>query len=210
MGDEIAERREYESSPFRLADTSPDPLVQFQRWFSDATGAEVDQPNAMVLSTSSTDGVPNSRAVLLKGFGADGFVFYTNLASVKGKELAANPMAALLFLWLPLHRQVRIVGRAERLDAVIADEYFASRPRGARIGAAVSPQSSEIPSRTWLEQRVNELEAEGEPIVRPDDWGGFAVRPSSFEFWQGRPDRLHDRISYRTEHGEWVRVRLAP
>lgn len=210
MGEEIAERLEYESTPFRLADTAPDPLVQFERWFSDATAAEVDQPTAMVLSTSSTEGVPNSRAVLLKGFGADGFVFYTNLESAKGEEIATNPIVALLFLWLPLHRQVRIVGEAGRVDAATADEYFASRPLGARIGAVASPQSSVIPSRAWLEQRVAELETQGESIERPDHWGGYVVRPSSFEFWQGQRDRLHDRISYRLERGEWVRIRLAP
>ncbi len=194
-----------------FADTAPDPVEQFDRWFSDAIAAEVDEPNAMVLSTVSAEGAPSSRAVLLKSFDKDGFVFYTNRSSRKGIEIAANPKVSLLFLWLPLHRQVRIEGAAQPMDDSESDDYFSSRPVDAQFSAAASPQSSVIESRKWLEDSVASLRASSaHPPPRPPAWGGLRVDPSAFEFWQGRPSRLHDRIRYETSRQGWVRVRLAP
>jgi pyridoxamine 5'-phosphate oxidase len=204
-------RTDYESTPLALSDTASDPVEQFDRWFSEAIAAEVDEPNAMVLSTVSADGAPSSRAVLLKSFGRDGFVFYTNRSSRKGIEIAANPKVSLLFLWLPLHRQVRVEGTTHAVDDSESDEYFSSRPVDARISAAASPQSSVIESRKWLEDRVASLRASSDrPPARPPAWGGLRVDPSAFEFWQGRPSRLHDRIRYEPTRQGWTRVRLAP
>lgn len=204
-------RTDYESAPLSRSDTASDPIDQFDRWFSEAIAAEVDEPNAMVLATVSGDGAPSSRAVLLKSFDRHGFVFYTNRSSRKGVEIAANPKVSLLFLWLPLHRQVRIEGRARPVNDAESDEYFSSRPIDARISAAVSPQSSVIESRRWLEDRVAALrESPDGPPTRPPTWGGLRVEPEAFEFWQGRPSRLHDRIRYEPTADGWVRMRLAP
>jgi pyridoxamine 5'-phosphate oxidase len=205
----IIGRMDYEADGLDIADTLSDPVEQFEVWFSHAKAAEVDQPDAMILSTASVDGVPSSRAVLLKAFSSEGFVFYTNLRSAKAHEISANPLVSLLFLWLPLHRQVRITGTAQLVDGVTADAYFDSRPREARIGAIASPQSAVIESRDWLEQRIAEI-ATDETITRPDHWGGYRVTPDSFEFWQGQPNRLHDRIRYLPVGAAWERDRLAP
>ena len=204
-------RIDYESSPLSMSDTADDPIEQFDRWFSEAIAAEVDEPNAMVASTVSADAAPSSRTVLMKSFDADGFVFYTNTSSRKGREIDDNPRVSLLFVWLPLHRQVHIDGTARRVSEAEADTYFASRPIDAQIGALASPQSGVIPSRQWLEDRVDELRASTDlPITRPPTWGGYRVRPASFEFWQGRPNRLHDRIRFEPNGADWSKVRLAP
>lgn len=204
-------RTDYESAPFAMNDAAPDPLVQFDRWFSEAIAAQVDEPNAMVLSTVGADGAPSSRAVLLKSFDSEGFVFYTNRSSRKGVDIAENPRVGLLFLWLPLHRQVRIEGLAQPVSDAESDEYFSSRPLDARISAAASPQSSVIESREWLEARVAAIrDSSHEAPPRPPEWGGMRVRATAFEFWQGRPNRLHDRIRYERDNGGWRRVRLAP
>lgn len=191
-----------------------DPIVQFGRWFEEARASSAIEANAMIVSTVDAGGRPSARAVLLKGFDADGFVFYTNYESRKGQELAANPHVALTFYWAALERQVRIAGVAEKVSPALSDAYFASRPEGSRMGAIASPQSREIPDRAWLEERVAAVAravAEGAPLERPESWGGFRVRPAEIEFWQGRPDRLHDRIQYRRdEDGTWTHVRLAP
>ena len=212
MSDRIRRlRTDYESAPFTITGAAADPIVQFDRWFSEAIAAEVDEPNAMVLSTVGEDGSPSSRAVLMKSFDPEGFVFYTNRSSRKGVDIAGDPRVSLLFLWLPIHRQVRIEGTCEPVSEADSDEYFASRPVDARISAAASPQSSEIESRDWLEQRVSAIRQSTDgPPPRPPEWGGLAVRPFEFEFWQGRPNRLHDRIRYRLEDGAWRRARLAP
>ena len=204
-------RIDYESVPLSMSDTADDPIEQFDRWFSEAIASEVEEPNAMVVSTVSGNGTPSSRTVLMKSFDADGFVFYTNTGSRKGREIDDNPRVCLLFVWLPLHRQVRIEGIASRVSESESDTYFASRPIDAQIGALASPQSSVIPSRRWLEERVDELrDSTDVPIARPATWGGYRVRPSSFEFWQGRPNRLHDRILFEPTGVAWSKVRLAP
>jgi pyridoxamine 5'-phosphate oxidase len=204
-------RIDYESTPLSMDDTADDPIEQFDRWFSEAIAAQVEEPNAMVLSTVSASGVPSSRTVLMKSFDVDGFVFFTNTGSRKGREIDDERRVSLLFVWLPLHRQVHIGGTAHPVSDSESDAYFASRPVDAQIGALASPQSSVIPSRRWLEDRVEALRASTEPpIRRPDTWGGYRVRPSSFEFWQGRPNRLHDRISFEPGPAGWSKVRLAP
>jgi pyridoxamine 5'-phosphate oxidase len=204
-------RIEYEVEGMGLEAFDEDPFRQFERWFDDAASSGMVEPNAMIVSTVSEDGQPTARAMLLKGLVDEQFVFYTNYESRKGKELAANPQVCLLFAWIPMHRQIRIDGVAERVPPEESDRYFASRPIGARLGGSASPQSQVIPHRDWLKDRVAELEErfpEGD-IPRPEHWGGFAVTPTEFEFWQGQPNRLHDRIRYRLEGG-WIRERLAP
>jgi len=194
----------------READVAADPFVQFERWFAEAGGA-VPAPESMVLATATPGGAPSARMVLLKEAGPDGFVFFTNYDSRKGRELAANPRAALLFHWQPLGRQVRVEGRVERLDEAASDAYFATRPLGARIGAWVSAQSAVIGSRDELEAAVETMGRHvGEELERPPYWGGFRLRPQVFEFWQHRDDRLHDRLRYQREADGWVLERLAP
>jgi pyridoxamine 5'-phosphate oxidase len=188
-----------------------DPVAQFGKWLDDAVRAEVALPNAMTLATATRSGRPAARAVLLKGFDARGFVFYTNYASRKGRELAENPRAMLLFCWEELERQVRIEGAVERTSAAESDEYFASRPLGARLSALVSPQSEAVPDREALEARLAAAAKQfrsGPP--RPTHWGGYRVLPEWFEFWQGRQDRLHDRLCYARDGGGWRVERLAP
>jgi pyridoxamine 5'-phosphate oxidase len=193
--------------------TAPDdPCTLFAQWYRAALDAVHDEPTAVALATVGADGRPAARMVLLKGFAASGFVFYTNFASRKGAELDANPHAALLFWWPPLLRQVRVEGRVVRVDAAEADAYFATRPRGSQLGAWASPQSEPLADRAELEARVTAENARhgDRDIPRPPFWGGYRLVPDAFEFWQGRPDRLHDRIHYRHADGAWQRVRLAP
>lgn len=189
-----------------------DPLSLFAAWFEEACKAELIEPTAMTLATVDADGRPSVRVVLLKGFDADGFRFYTNLESRKARELAANPHAALVFWWDRLERQVRIEGAAEPLPPEMADDYFASRPRGSQIGAYASPQSRTIGSREDLERIVAETveRFSGRDIPRPDYWGGYRIRPMAFEFWQGRGNRLHDRLRYSRRDDGWRCERLAP
>ena len=205
-------RREYQSPGLTRRELADDPLEQFGRWMADAASAGVYEPNAMILSTVGPDGFPSARAVLLKGYGPEGFTFYTNRRSRKGRELAANPAAALTFLWDFMHRQVRIEGPVVDVPDAEADAYFASRPPGAKIGAAASPQSQVIPDRAWLERRVRELwerYPDGD-VPRPPHWGGYRVVPEVVEFWQGRENRLHDRFRYRRDGAGWRVDRLAP
>jgi pyridoxamine 5'-phosphate oxidase len=204
-------RKDYTQAGLEQGD--PNPFKQFELWFNQVLAADLLEPNAMTLATVTSDGKPDARIVLLKGFDTRGFVFYTNYRSQKGQELAANPHAALVFLWGDLERQVRVVGRVEQATDLEADTYFQSRPLGSRLGAWASTQSEVIPSREVLEARMKALETEyqGREIPRPDHWGGFRVVPTEIEFWQGRPSRLHDRLRYRLQDGGvWVIDRLAP
>ncbi|MBN3035839.1 MAG: pyridoxamine 5'-phosphate oxidase [Bacteroidales bacterium] len=205
-------RKEYSQDRLDESTADPDPLSQFAVWFGDALKAGIPEPNAMALATSGDDGQPSVRMVLLKEADERGFVFFTNYESRKGRELALNPNAALLFWWEALERQVRIEGAVTRLAPEESDAYFSSRPIGSRISAAVSEQSREITGREWLEQRRRDFAGrhpDGD-FPRPEWWGGYLLQPVRIEFWQGRPDRLHDRILYFLMEGSWNRVRLAP
>lgn len=205
-------RVEYEVAGIDPDELSADPFDEFGLWFTAAVDAGVEQANSFVLATSTSRGVPSARAVLLKQYGPNGFIFFTNRASRKGTELSENPVAAGCFVWLPLHRQVRLEGRVEMTDPDMADAYFNSRPDGSRVASAASPQSSVVPSRAHLEALYAEV-ANRHPdgnVARPDTWVGYRIIPTIFEFWQGRPDRFHDRVRYRIEDGEWVKERLAP
>jgi pyridoxamine 5'-phosphate oxidase len=206
-------RREYARARLDEAHVSPDPVAEFDRWFSQAQEAKVLEPNAMALATATRDGTPSVRMVLLKGFDERGFVFFTDYRSRKGAELAANPRAALAFYWGELERQVRITGTVELTSAQESEEYFRTRPRGSRLGAWVSHQSRVIPSRDLLESRLREVEERfpTEDVPLPPHWGGYRLRPEEVEFWQGREDRLHDRIRYvRKTGGGWRLERLSP
>ena len=196
--------------PLNEADLDPDPLRQFTAWFEEAGAAGVRAPEAMALATAGADGRPSVRMVLLKGFDERGFVFFTGYESRKGAELTANPRAALLFHWDPLGRQVRIEGPVERVAEAESDAYFASRPRGAQISASVSPQSRVVESRAALEAAATELEARGGELPRPPAWGGFRLSPETYEFWQHRANRLHDRLRYSRDGAAWKVERLAP
>ena len=213
--DLAALRREYGVVGLTEADADPDPFGMFRRWFADAQAAHLHEPNAMVLSTVSIDGRPSSRMVLLKGLSEGpegGFVFYTNTTSRKGDDLALEPHCALLFPWHPLERQVRIEGAAVRLGPAEVAAYFAARPRGSQLGAHASPQSQVVAGREELDQRFAEVEAryDGADVPVPPTWGGYRVSPETFEFWQGRPGRMHDRLRYRRTTSGWVVERLAP
>ncbi len=195
------------------ADLHPDPVEQFRRWFDEALRSSSPQPTAMTLATADADGRPSARVVLLKGFDERGFVFYTNYESRKGRELDANPWAALVFFWPELERQVRIEGRVQRVAPVESDVYFRSRPRDSQLGARASRQSRVIDGRDVLDRRFEELRVrfEGGEVPRPEYWGGYRVIPESLEFWQGRPNRLHDRLRYdRVAGPAWSIRRLSP
>ncbi|MCS3861723.1 pyridoxamine 5'-phosphate oxidase [Salinibacter ruber] len=208
-------RQEYARAELSRTHVTDDPIEQFRDWFDEAEDAELEEPNAMTLATAATDGTPSARIVLLKGLDDRGFHFYTNYESRKGTDLSQNPHAALVFLWKPLERQVRIEGTVERLPAEESTEYFHRRPRGAQMGAWASPQSRVVDSRADLEANLETVKAEYEDedeIPRPSHWGGYVVRPTEVEFWQGRPNRLHDRLRYRRSDpaGDWTLERLAP
>lgn len=206
-------RQDYRGQPLLEVDIDPDPMRQFQIWFAQAVEADLPDPNGMTLATVTPEGKPAARVVLLKGCDAQGFVFYTNYDSRKGQELAQTPWASLVFWWSELARQVRIEGTVSKVSTAEADAYFQSRPRGSQLGAWVSEQSQRIRDRAILEQRLQHLthQYQDQPIPRPSHWGGYCLSPTLIEFWQGRPNRLHDRLCYRlTPQSEWEIERLAP
>lgn len=204
-------RQEYMRAGLSEADAQRDPIRQFERWFQDALDARLPLPNAMTLATVDASGAPAARVVLLKGIEDGGFVFYTSYASRKARELAARGAACLVFLWSDLERQVRIEGTVEKVAAAASDSYYASRPLGARLSAWASEQSEPVASRAYLEQRLQEMQRRfGDSPPRPPHWGGYRVLPRCLEFWQGRPDRLHDRLVYLKQAAGWSLQRLAP
>lgn len=211
--DIAALRQNYTLERLSKADVNPNPFLQFEHWFNEALYSALPEPNAMTLATASPSGQPSARTVLLKDFDQTGFVFYTNYDSRKGQDLAENPQAALLFCWLELERQVRIEGSVERVSPKESLEYFQSRPQSSQIGAWASPQSQAIPDRAVLEAKIQELTARyqnEEVLPLPPNWGGYRLRPQQIEFWQGRENRLHDRILYSRVGQEWRLDRLAP
>lgn len=209
-------RHEYAAGGLVEDDLDPDPIAMFERWLADVRAADLTEPNAMVVATVSAEGRPSARTVLLKGVGPDGFRFFTNLRSHKGRDLAANPACSLLFPWHPLERQVRVEGTAEQLSRADVAAYFAQRPRGSQLGAWASHQSQVVPGRAALGESYGAAEArfgDATDVPVPEEWGGYLVRPEVVEFWQGRPSRLHDRLVYRRRGGAvdgWLTERLAP
>jgi pyridoxamine 5'-phosphate oxidase len=206
-------RKEYILQSLDEQEVDADPLVQFDKWLNEAITASIEEPTAMTLATASSDGLPSARVVLLKGYDSNGFIFFTNYDSFKGKQIEENPRACLVFFWKELERQIRITGLIRKISAQVSDEYYKSRPLGSQVGALASPQSQVIESREWLMNREYQLlkEYENKPIPRPENWGGYCVQPVTIEFWQGRPNRLHDRIQYSLhENGSWKIERLAP
>ena len=205
-------RQNYINATLDEADVDENPIVQFKKWFEHAVESKVNEPNAMTLATVTKAGKPDARIVLLKGIDENGFQFYTNYLSAKGKELKKSPYASLVFFWHDLERQVRVEGTVTKLDKETSEAYFKSRPRQSQLGAIASPQSQVIENRTMLEAKFNELETqnEGKEIAKPAHWGGFLVKPTRIEFWQGRSSRLHDRINYELLANKWVKTRLAP
>ena len=225
MSNEIADiRKDYKLASLEEADVAANPIDQFTRWWNEAVASQIDEVNAMTLATANAAGVPAARIVLLKGYNPNGFIFFTNYESDKGKNLAQNPQAALVFFWKELERQIRIEGTVEKVSAEESDRYFNSRPASSRIGAWASPQSAVIENRMVIEQNVERYSSifANDSIERPDHWGGYIVKPKSIEFWQGRSSRLHDRIKYTLENSaynaatdtrsdaSWKIERLAP
>lgn len=205
-------RKTYQKQSLSEADVDANPLSQFEKWWLEATSSHVDEVNAMVLATSDKNGRPSARTVLLKGISDEGFIFFTNYNSRKAAEIHENPRAALVFFWKELERQVRIEGIIKKVSEADSEAYFRSRPPESQIGAWVSPQSSVIPSRSFLEDEQHRFEekfSDGD-IPKPPFWGGYVVIPESVEFWQGRPGRLHDRLLYTRKETEWMIGRLAP
>ncbi|NJO29093.1 MAG: pyridoxamine 5'-phosphate oxidase [Richelia sp. SL_2_1] len=206
-------RQDYTLQGLKETEVNSDPFVQFKEWFDQALNANILEPNAMTIATTTKEGVPSARMVLLKDFDDRGFVFYTNYNSQKAQELTENPQAALVFWWAELQRQVRICGKVERVDDRESDQYFYSRPFNSRLGAWASNQSEVIESREVMEQRLQELteKYQNQDIPRPPHWGGIRVIPTEIEFWQGRSSRLHDRLVYKiTEDNSWKIERLSP
>jgi pyridoxamine 5'-phosphate oxidase len=225
MSNAIADiRKDYKLASLEEADMASNPIDQFTRWWNDAVASQIDEVNAMTLATVNTAGAPVARIVLLKGYNPEGFIFFTNYESDKGKNLAQNPNAALVFFWKELERQIRIEGTVQKVSAEESDRYFNSRPASSRIGAWASPQSAVIENRLVIEQNVERYTSifANDSIERPDHWGGYIVKPTSIEFWQGRSSRLHDRIRYKLEtsgynaatdtrtDANWKIERLAP
>jgi pyridoxamine 5'-phosphate oxidase len=225
MSNAIADiRKDYKLASLEEADVASNPIDQFTRWWNDAVASQIDEVNAMTLATVNAAGVPAARIVLLKGYNLEGFIFFTNYESDKGKNLAHNPNAALVFFWKELERQIRIEGTVQKVSAEESDRYFNSRPASSRIGAWASPQSAVIENRLVIEQNVERYSSifANDSIERPDHWGGYIVKPISIEFWQGRSSRLHDRIRYKLEtsaynaatdtktDANWKIERLAP
>jgi len=205
-------RQDYRSATLSEDEIDKDPIQQFSKWFQEALAANLYEPNVMTLATADSYGKPSARILLLKGFDQKGFVFFTNYESRKGRELLENPQASLVFFWAELERQIRIEGMVSKIDEADSAAYFHSRPKGSQIGALASPQSSIIPDRKILEEQVSlltETYAEIE-VPKPGYWGGYLVEPQHIEFWQGRPSRLHDRITYDLVEGIWTINRLAP
>lgn len=209
--DITALRKDYKLAALSEAGVEADPLKQFEKWFAEALRAQLPEPNAMTLATADREGRPSARIVLIKEVDAHGFVFFTNYQSRKGQDLAQNAYAALLFHWIDLERQVRIEGQVEKVNSEESEAYYRSRPLLSRIGAWASPQSQEIPDREFLEARMTHYQNEyGEQPPRPPHWGGYRLLPEFFEFWQGRPSRLHDRLCYQKADAGWLIQRLAP
>jgi pyridoxamine 5'-phosphate oxidase len=206
-------RKQYDKDSLDKKSVAKDPVIQFEKWMSEAMYAKLPEPNAMTLATADINGKPTARIVLLKGIENGVFIFYTNFESKKGQDLLYNPYAALVFFWHPLEKQIRIEGRVEKISAENSEKYFHSRPRASQLSAAVSPQSTPIPNRDFLEEKIKSLEKKvgQSEIPLPENWGGYRIIPNRFEFWQGRADRLHDRIVYvQIENKEWKIERLAP
>ena len=205
-------RQDYHRAALDERGISSDPIAQFLNWFEEAVASGLPEPNAMTLATATADGRPSARVVLLKGIDDRGFVFYTNYRSRKGRELAANPFAALVFHFSTLERQIRVEGRVEAVSREESDAYYLSRPLGSRLGASASHQSEVVADRATLDRRLAELEqaAQVNPPPRPEHWGGYRVAPEVIEFWQGRPNRMHDRLRYRRSDAGWIVERLEP